>query len=246
MDKLWRILIFPRKVFDELQDQVQTALPLGTLLACLVIGTVLIAFLAPLPIPTEEKRQEYWKAFFLLRDEPNRQYADAVLNKLEFELYGPKDEPQGTRVGSYPWDPVLNPLYFLMYLVFLGTSLSIVRAFMPEGPTTQWKRWFGFACWAQIPSVLGGIADVVYAALSTSRPTFYLHLSDWSNISINTTTVSSWWTIILLFQGLRSWTKRGFFACLGFTLGVLILAVPAFMLVSLGMFYIQIHVLPYT
>ena len=229
MDKLWRILYSPRRVYDELMEDVQIRLPLVTILAAIAIFAIAIAFLAPHPRPSGEEILNFHKQLVLLEREPDRENWEKRRQELIEETYGPQDIVLGTRISANPWAPVTWPIGFLVVAMWMGTCFFFVF----RGTETQlsWRQWFGFCVWSELPIVFSSALDVVFAARGMNRPLlFEIYVQD-LHFFIIITAIFSMWTLVLQTQGLRSWTSKGIGFCIGRVLLTNLMAVVPITLV---------------
>ncbi|MCY4142642.1 MAG: YIP1 family protein [Gammaproteobacteria bacterium] len=216
MDKLWRILYSPRRVYDELSKDVQDKLPLVTILGAVAISALAIAFLAPHPNPTAGEIENYRKQMILLEHEADREYAEKRRQELREETYGPQDVPAGTRISANPWAPITWPLGYLAFAVWAGTCFFLIGRL--KRSDLAWNQWFGFWLWSHVPHVFSVSLDVVFAAMGQNRPLlFEFSNQGWSFFS-TTTAIFALWSFVLQIQGMRSWTSKRIGTCIGLVL----------------------------
>lgn len=228
MDKLWRILYSPRRVYDELSKDVQDKLPLVTILGAVAISALAIAFLSPHPIPTAEEIENYRKQMILLEHEADLEYAEKRRQELRDETYGPQDIPPGTRISASPWAPITWPLGYLVFAAWAGTCFYFMGRLTRS--ELAWNQWFGFVMWSQVPFVFAAALDVVFAAMGQNRPLFELSYQNLSFFS-TTTPIFGLWSIVLQVQGMRSWKSKGTGTCIGLVLLANLLIVVPLLLV---------------
>lgn len=229
MDKLWRILYSPRRVYDELIKDVQVRLPLVTILGAVAIFAIAIAFLAPHPRPTAEEIENYRKQMILLEHESDREYAEKRRQELREETYGPQDILLGTRISANPWAPVTWPLGYLVFVAWMGTCFFFVCR--GTGSQLSWNQWFGFCVWSELPIVFSSALDVVFAAMGQNRPLlFETSVQGWYFYA-TTIAIFTLWSIFLQVQGLRSWISKGIGVCIGLVLLVHLMSVVPLLLV---------------
>ncbi len=232
MDKLWRILYSPRRVYDELSTNVQVGLPLMTILGVVAISTLAIAFLAPTPPLSSYDLDPQRMQLGLVANEANLEYAKSQRDREPREaIIDSPSIPAGIRVSAAPWEPLTQPLIYFLCFVWAGTCFLIVgRA---AGSGFSWRQWFGFVWWAQIPLIFGAVADVTLAAFGLDRPIFPTISIGELAIYGTTTTIWFWWSFIIEVQGLKSWTSKGIGACIGLALlANLLIAIPIFLVLT--------------
>lgn len=212
MDKLWRILYSPRRVYDDLTKDVQVRIPLLTILGAVAIFAIAIAILAPHPRPTAEEVENYRKQMILLEHESDREYAEKRRQELREETYGPQDIVPGTQISANPWAPVTWPLGFLVFAVWMGTCFFLVGRW--TGSQLSWDHWFGFCVWSELPTVISSALDVVFAAMGQNRPLLFESSGQGWHFYLNPIVIFGLWSLFIQVQGLRSWTSKGLGVCI--------------------------------
>ena len=160
MDKLWRVLYSPRRVFDELRSDLQIMIPLVTVL---------------------------------------------VANAISWSI-----------VYSNPWWLVTWPLGYLVFIALLGAGFYVVGKICRTDHS--WTQWIGFVLWMQVPLAITAILDVLLTVLFGESPTITLFTIGNTAFPVSTATMWWAWTYIISIHGLRSWTSKSRFACIGLAL----------------------------
>ena len=233
LDKLWRILYSPRRVYDELSKDVQVRVPLVTILGAIAIFAIAIAILAPHPRPTAEEVENYRKQMILLEHESDFEYAENRRQELREETYGPQDIVPGTQISANPWAPVTWPLGFLVLATWMGMCFFLVGKSI--GSQLSWSQWFGFCVWSELPIIISSALDVVFAAMGQNRPLlFETSGQDWQ-FWVTTTAILGLWSLFIQTQGLRSWTSKNLGVCIGLALLANLMIVGPLLLVLFAM-----------
>lgn len=220
VDKLWRVLYSPRRVFYELRDDLQVALPILALFGATFITSILLLILHPLASPTTQEIDEYRNQLLQLVDEPDQEYAIARRKELREQFFGPDDSTVDraphARIVPRPINLVAQPLGLLALLLLHGTSFWILGKMMKSD--LRWNQWFGLVCWSDLPVVVLLALDVVLVAMgSNSRLLFFYSFGN-AYIAVTTEAIWAAWSFVILVQGLRSWTAKGLGACIGWVL----------------------------
>jgi hypothetical protein len=237
MDKLWRIVFEPRRVFDELRQNQQTKFPIVTILGSAAISTLVVALLS-LP-PTPEEIDEYHIQLLLLEAEPDRELLQNRKDELSEELYGPRDLPAGVRLAATFWHVPISVLNYLLLFAFVGSAFWIATKIVKS--EILWKEWFAFTAWINLPLVLIAIFDVVLAAFDRDRPYIQFNIGEWY-IGANYWALGIVLSMIIAVAGLRSWTSKGLRTCIGLS-GLAFGIQLATALLGLGLFFLAVFML---
>lgn len=98
-------------------------------------------------------------------------------------------------------------------LILLGTYFYAVGRLLRMD--TRWENWFGFACWTYLPMVIVPAAKVIAVSLSLGSATSNsLLFVLWCVFVL----LPMFWSFCVTLQGLRSWTDKKTFVCIGIAL----------------------------
>ena len=123
------------------------------------------------------------------------------------------------------WSSVVVVLVGVPLMAAVGAAYLTICAKM-IGSELRFEKWFAFAAWAMMPSLIGTLLMGVQIASSNGQVTpegldmlsvNYLfahqdHLSSWGKF-FDKLSMTSFWTIFVSFVGLRTWTDRSTATC---------------------------------
>lgn len=191
MNRLWKVLITPWHVFDEIRGRVPIALPLWSIL---VVGLIcqsiaLIDFdRATISVITDSGVQEHVPYYFV------------------FNVFG--------AVFLSVWGVIWALLLFSAWASYYWVVGKILRV------DSDWRNWFGFTCWTAVPAVLGSLVGMVLFKLATTelgeifRPYPFFWWFGMMVPNVFLVPIPLIWTFFIAVNGLRNWTGKNTVTCL--------------------------------
>ena len=228
MNKLWKVLIAPRQVFDELKDTNSFVLPLLLLLATGAVCVATFAYVTP-----DETYVEHVLDQVEIQEELDV-VPEETIGDLREDLLS-SDGIAATRISATIVAPVLYVVGIVLGLLILATYYWVAGKSFETG--LSWKSWFSFSCWAAMPLVVWSICTFVLLIIGGDGLIHGLAPLTWIGITppwavlLNIPLV---WTVVISIQGIRSWgSKRS-------STSTIIVLVPYVLYVLLGSFYLGI------
>ncbi len=209
MDKLWRVLYEPTRVFDEIRDDCPIMLPLAVVavLSAIIMGLTLGVFTSDEAIKKQLEAELEAQEMLLEMNSPlvNAETIEQVRESIEDGSAIPI-----ARMSAAIGSPIAFAIGLVLGFLLTGTYFfivgKIVRADM------GWDSWFGFACWCAMPVVIGLAVQMVLTATgSANAPTFLSPLT-WFGMSDFWATYLSipvLWSVYIAICGLQSWMDKG-------------------------------------
>lgn len=228
MNRYWRILVSPRSLFDEFRDGMPTLTPLVLVLLCGGIYVGVTAYY------TED---ETYKGH--LQDHASTQSELDVLpretlEQMQRSIEDPQRIDEARRNAS-----LVAPLIYA--IAFSFGMLVLASYYWLAGLSFQakigWSKWFGFVCWAAIPTVYGSIVTtslIIFLGIEWKNALSPLTWIGWTQPWAVLFTIPLVWIVFISVQGLRSWGNKRVGT------SVIVVLVPYLVYVLIGSFFMGV------
>ncbi|MXW53990.1 MAG: YIP1 family protein [Gammaproteobacteria bacterium] len=228
MNRYWKILISPRSLFDQFRMGIPILLPL---VLVLLSGGIYVGITAYFTDDQTYKGH--------LQDHASAQseidvLPEETLEHLQRSIEDPQRIDEARRSATFV-APLVYAITFTIGLVLLASYYWL--AGLSFETRIGWASWFGFTCWAAMPTVYG---SVITAALISSLGIEWknalspLTWIGWTQPWAVLFTIPLVWIVFISVHGLRSWGNKRIGT------SVIVVLVPYLVYVLIGSFFMGI------
>ena len=224
VERLYRILISPREIFDEIREKPSILMPL----ICILIFGGFWAAVETYNVDEgvyalEAKAQSQMSQLFSTLLEGDLEGLDEQSQELEelneLILEGEDVDVEALGVTSEDIARVrTNATVFAPFMFALGTGIVLLLigtyyfiAAKVVNVEIGWDKWFAFACWAALPYVIGYIARVVLVSFGGADSSNLLDPLTWFGFEegwAKFLSIPLFWSFFVAIHGFQSWTGK--------------------------------------
>lgn len=226
--QLARILVAPRQQFDEFLNGIPVVVPL---ILVLVTGGIYVGVTA---LYTDDQTYKGHLQDHASVQEEVDILSEDTLEQLQRNIENPQGIEAAKRNTTF-MAPLIYAISFSIGLVLLASYYWV--ASLSFESKIGWSNWFGFACWAAVPTVYGSLISAALIALfgiewknALSPLTWIGWTQPWAVLF----TIPLVWIVLISIQGLRSWGNKRIGT------SVIVVLVPYLVYILLGSFFMGI------
>ena len=228
MKALWMILISPRTVFLDFRTRTPILLPL---VLVLISGGIYVGVTA---YYTDDQT---YKGH--LQDHASAQseldvLPEQTLDRMVRNIEDPKRIDEARRNATLV-APLIYGITFTIGLLLLASYYWL--AGLSFDSRIRWSKWFGFACWAAMPTAYGSLVTTVLIAsfgIEWKNAISPLTWIGWTQPWAVLFTIPLMWIVFISIQGLRSWGN------MRMGTSVIVVVVPYLVYLLIGSFFMGI------
>ena len=246
MERLWKVLISPREIFDQIREHPPFLVPLLCILMLGGVSAATVLFHAD--ETTHAIVAQTWKlsgetiSATLSGDEDlvaelaeeMKEFQDWVVegdNLHRADLDVTDEEIAQARFWSAVIALFTSAIGTMIVLLILGTYYWVVAKVLSI--EIGWPKWFGFACWAGLPYGVGYVVQILLVSLGGEGASNALAPLTWFGLNTGWAAfldIPLFWSVYLAIHGYQSWTSRDE------TTSVVVVALPS-VLFAVGLLF---------